>query len=322
MALAIDTEESFARQAKSVRTALKLMEYHWDVVVVRSRGGEAHRRLACGGLACLCALACSLLSHDGWRGSAAAAARPAELLRTELRLRSANLVIKDLAGEWDGRSFTSETNLHEPQGASPFDFCGRAHMTQRQVKVCADYFLSSMRDKLGDNSKGEGKTGAVLYGFPKLSAFDKCMMAPTNYMIKACIRGKLLSSHVGLFRLCPSGLCPSGLCQSVCLSGMSVGQSVSQFCLSCLSVRYDACEEGRRGGCSIIEHGRIICVKKHRIFFLQFPNNAGLLPANDELFWKTPTQVWSLLLFYLVMASCGPMCFVYAYTHIHTRTSY
>ena len=154
------------------------------VLLPRQRGGEAHRRLAvAGALAFLCVLAGSALlsQHTGERAGAgvgSVAVRPAELLRTTLRLRSANLVIKDLAGEWDEVNFQKE----------PFDFCGKATMTSRQVKVCAEYFLSSRRDKLGDDSKGEGKQGTVLHNFPKLAAYGKCMLAPTNFMIKACIR--------------------------------------------------------------------------------------------------------------------------------------
>lgn len=161
------------------------MEGTTAVVVVRQRGGtEVQRRLACGGaLACMCALVGTLLlaappGQDDAEGAGGGAGRRRDLMRTELMLRSANLVVKDLAGEWDQVNFNRE----------PFDFCGKAHMKTRQVKTCAEYFLSSMRDKLGDDQKGTGTDGVKLFAFPKLKAYSKCMVAPTQYMIKACIR--------------------------------------------------------------------------------------------------------------------------------------
>ena len=57
-------------------------------------------------------------------------------------------------------------------------------MTTRQVKVCADYFLASLPDTLGNGEEGNGK----LFHFPQLAAFSKCTESPTNYMLKACIR--------------------------------------------------------------------------------------------------------------------------------------
>jgi hypothetical protein len=149
---------------------------HRPVVVVR-RQTECRRELRVAGVGALAfLLACSAVvlrdrpagQRDGGRQ------RRVALLQSELRLRSAHLVIKDLASEWDQANFNEE----------PFDFCGRARMTSRQVKVCADYFLASLPDTLGDDKQGDGK----LFHFPQLAAFSKCTQAPTNYMIKACIR--------------------------------------------------------------------------------------------------------------------------------------
>jgi len=153
------------------------------VVVVRGRpAGAGRARPGCAGpllmLLCSSAFAVLLLLGAAQPPSSSAAgragARRTELRRTQLRLRSANLVIKDLASEWD------EANFHE----QPFDFCGKKHMTTRQVRVCADYFLGSLRDTAGDGTKAT----SVLNGIPKLEPYDKCMMAPTYYMIKACVR--------------------------------------------------------------------------------------------------------------------------------------
>jgi hypothetical protein len=149
--------------------------------VVLVRGGacaQGGHRLPCAGplLLGLAAAACALLLLGASAPPPADGdgARRMEQLRTELMLRSANLVIKDLADEWDEVNFNNE----------PFDFCGKAHMTMRQVRVCADYFLGSLRDIKGDNTKAT----SVLTGIPKLEPFDKCMLGSTEHAVKACIR--------------------------------------------------------------------------------------------------------------------------------------
>ena len=144
-------------------------------VVRRAQSGQRLRLSCVAGLGLL--LGCMCVAARYRRGAPRGvreAQRRVGLLQTELRLRSANLVIKDLAGEWDQTTFNEE----------PFDFCGRARLTVRQVKVCADYFLSALPDKLGDGKDGNGQ----LFHFPQLAAFSKCTESPTNYMMKACIR--------------------------------------------------------------------------------------------------------------------------------------
>eukprot|EP00802_Teleaulax_amphioxeia_P025931 Tamp_26882.p3 GENE.Tamp_26882~~Tamp_26882.p3 ORF type:complete len:123 (+),score=21.71 Tamp_26882:249-617(+) len=59
--------------------------------------------------------------------------------------------------------------------------------------MCAEYFLSSLKDVDGDGTRGEvlGRNGpptVKLLGFPKLSEYSKCMNTLTNYQMKACIR--------------------------------------------------------------------------------------------------------------------------------------
>ena len=160
----------------SQRDALRVMDQ--PVVVVRRGGAGApgRHRLSCAGplLLSLAAAACALLLLGASAPPTADGPRRMELLRTELMLRSANLVIKDLADEWDEVNFNKE----------PFDFCGKAHMTTRQVRVCADYFLGSLRDTKGDNTKAT----SVLSGIPKLEPFDKCMLGATEHAVRACIR--------------------------------------------------------------------------------------------------------------------------------------
>ena len=161
------------------RWAPSPMEEVADVVVQRPRG-VTDRRLVCQAAASLLILASVvLLRFTSGRDSAAQAAPgPAALLQTDLRLRSAALVVKDLAAQYDLVNFKKE----------PFSFCGKAHITTRQVKLCAEYFLSAKRDRLGAGEPGERRQSTTLFGFPQLAAYSKCMEAPTSYMIKACIR--------------------------------------------------------------------------------------------------------------------------------------
>lgn len=157
------------------------MEEVADVVVQRPRG-VTDRRLICQAAASLLMLASVVLlrvtSWSGRESAAHAAPGPADLLQTDLRLRSAALVVRDLAAQYDLVNFKKE----------PFSFCGKAHITLRQAKLCAEYFLSAKRDRLGVGEPGERRQSTTLFGFPQLAAYNKCMVAPTSYMIKACIR--------------------------------------------------------------------------------------------------------------------------------------
>ena len=153
-----------------------------EVVVVQRPRGVTDRRLICQAAASLLILASVvLLRVTSWSGrDSAAHAAPghADLLQTDLRLRSAALVVRDLAAQYDLANFKKE----------PFSFCGKAHITLRQAKLCAEYFLSAKRDRLGVGEPGERRQSTTLFGFPQLAAYNKCMDAPTSYMIKACIR--------------------------------------------------------------------------------------------------------------------------------------
>lgn len=87
------------------------------------------------------------------------------LLQSKLAVRSATLVVKDLADEW-------QLSHYEVQ---PFEFCGKSTLTNRQLKACTDHFLSLMS---GDGS---------MKGLPTVSAFDICMKAQNDYQLKSCI---------------------------------------------------------------------------------------------------------------------------------------
>jgi len=106
--------------------------------------------------------------------------------RTELVERSPLLVIKDLSNEYTLQAHAARN--------SPFDFCGKKTLYTREVKLCAEYFLASLRDDKGDGTRGEslGKNGkppkVKLWGLPKLAAYDRCMLSSSEYKMKACIR--------------------------------------------------------------------------------------------------------------------------------------
>ena len=102
---------------------------HHDVVILR-RQRITQLRLACQagvlvglGVALVCGL--SFARNPMPR---AAHARRSELLQTQLRLRSAALVVKDLAGDFDMAGYKDE----------PFDFCGKwVRMSQLEREKCA-----------------------------------------------------------------------------------------------------------------------------------------------------------------------------------------
>jgi hypothetical protein len=88
------------------------------------------------------------------------------------------MVIRDLSSEFDGVNFNT----------MPLSFCGKKHIHFRHLRVCAEYFLASLRDIKGDNQKGVTDQQVKLYAFPKIKAYGRCMLAPTDYQIKACIQ--------------------------------------------------------------------------------------------------------------------------------------
>ena len=87
------------------------------------------------------------------------------LLQTKLTVRSATLVVKDLADEW-------QLSHYETQ---PFEFCGKSTLSNRQLKACADHFLSLVA--------GDGN----MKGLPTIPAYDICMNAQNDYQLKSCI---------------------------------------------------------------------------------------------------------------------------------------
>lgn len=121
--------------------AVDTSQLHSPVVHARRR---SRRRVAAVVLAALGSVAgVTLLAVRGGGGGEAAAP-------SELTIRSANLVIRDLAKQWDAQHY----------GTQPFEFCGQKHLTQAQVKVCAENFLAML-------GKEEG-TPVRQWGFPEL----------------------------------------------------------------------------------------------------------------------------------------------------------
>jgi hypothetical protein len=132
--------------------AVETSQLHSPVVHARRR---SRRRVAAAVLAALGSVAGATLlavRGGGFRGGEAAAP-------SELTIRSANLVIRDLAKQWDAQHY----------GTQPFEFCGQKHLTQAQVKVCAENFLAMLGQEEG---KPVGK-----WGFPELK-----VAAPTSLL--------------------------------------------------------------------------------------------------------------------------------------------
>jgi hypothetical protein len=101
--------------------------------------------------------------------SARPAGNPPAANPTELTIRSAKLVIHDLANEWDAQHY----------GSQPFEFCGEKHLSQSQVKVCAENFITMVAKDQGSDEKA--------WGFPELKAYSKCMLAKNIWQVRACI---------------------------------------------------------------------------------------------------------------------------------------
>jgi hypothetical protein len=103
-----------------------------------------------------------IASRDQYRHETPEQAR---LLQTKLTVRSATLVVKDLADEWQLTHYESQ----------PFEFCGKNKLSNRQLKACADHFLSLVT--------GDGN----MRGLPTIPAYDICMSAQNDYQLKSCI---------------------------------------------------------------------------------------------------------------------------------------
>lgn len=93
--------------------------------------------------------------------------------------RSPLLVVNDLATEYQ---------LETVADRHPFDFCAKKTLTFREVKLCAEYFLASLEHPLGDPSIAAVKGKVALWGFPRLTAYNRCMMTASMFQMKACIR--------------------------------------------------------------------------------------------------------------------------------------
>ncbi|EKX42963.1 hypothetical protein GUITHDRAFT_153404, partial [Guillardia theta CCMP2712] len=99
--------------------------------------------------------------------------------KDELTLRSATLTIKDLANEYD-----LENHFGEGQEDS-FSFCGKSVLNQREVRLCAERFLSL----LSGHTQGRVKEhSSQLWGLPHLTAYSRCTRAKTIDQVKGCIR--------------------------------------------------------------------------------------------------------------------------------------
>ena len=97
-------------------------QLHSPVVHARQR---SRRRVAAAVLAALGSVTGATLlavRGGGFRGGEAAAPR------SELTIRSASLVIRDLSKQWDAQHY----------GTQPFEFCGQKHLTQAQVTYFAE----------------------------------------------------------------------------------------------------------------------------------------------------------------------------------------
>jgi len=101
----------------STDASVDTSQLHSPVVHARQR---SRRRVAAAVLAALGSVTgATLLAVRGggfWGGEAAAP-------RSELTIRSASLVIRDLSKQWDAQHY----------GTQPFEFCGQKHLTQAQV---------------------------------------------------------------------------------------------------------------------------------------------------------------------------------------------
>ena len=109
----------------STDASVDTSQLHSPVVHARQR---SRRRVAVAVLAALGSVAgATLLAVRGggfWGGEAAAP-------RSELTIRSASLVIRDLSKQWDAQHY----------GTQPFEFCGQKHLTQAQVTHHAERWL-------------------------------------------------------------------------------------------------------------------------------------------------------------------------------------
>lgn len=89
-------------------------------------------------------------------------------------------MINDLATEY---------KLETVADRHPFDFCGKIKLTFREVKLCAEYFLASVEHAQKSGLSAESFKGkAAIWGFPRLTAYNRCMMTATMFQMKACIR--------------------------------------------------------------------------------------------------------------------------------------
>lgn len=88
------------------------------------------------------------------------------------------------------RDLSTEYQLETVADRHPFDFCAKTELSSREVKLCAEYWLAAVRT----NGHGAGpsvkslKGKVALWGFPKLAAYNRCMMTATMFQMKACIR--------------------------------------------------------------------------------------------------------------------------------------
>ena len=133
----------------------------FELVSDRQTNGKRLRGLSAAVVSALLALVLVV----GIRWEHARGLQRTGLLDSELTIRSATLVVKDLADKWQLMHYDKQ----------PFEFCGKSQMSTRQLKACADHYLSLL-----------AFDGSVK-GLPTVKAFDYCMSAQNDYQLKACI---------------------------------------------------------------------------------------------------------------------------------------
>ena len=131
--------------------------YDFRVIIKRADPPNIRRYIVCTLSFLFCTLIVAFISNrDG---------SFEDQTSTVLTVRSATLVVKDLADQWELSHYDTQ----------PFEFCGRSVLSNRELKACADHFLSLVT--------GDGG----IKGLPSVPAYDICMQAQNDYQLKSCV---------------------------------------------------------------------------------------------------------------------------------------